>query len=327
MRFYVESRAVGFIEWPLTSSDVHLPFMAFMSPSRCGSPWSGSYSVSTSIWAFAHFTQFVQVGWSFLPSASGRLAGGGSFVTLSPPAAAEHTVDFATIIETVNCTGFATITHPCRASATTTQHVVITVPSAPGQRLAFWLSDTSSDTDHSAWFIRQADLVVSPGRTVTVTLPVNSLATITTQLALGVKGSHPSPPTPTPFPLPYKVSYTAPRADGIRLPPFFMDQRGVFELTQTPAGHGILQAIPESEVEWIPGPPRPVSIIGDQAWSNISVSTNGRILSQSAVGDTFISVGVRIPSAGIDCCGNHPDTGYYFSVNTSGHWTITRDFK
>jgi galactosylceramidase len=60
------------------------------APVRCQQPWSGHYTVSGSLWMNAHWHQFAAVGWRFLRvgagGGAGMLDGGGSYVTLVPPA-------------------------------------------------------------------------------------------------------------------------------------------------------------------------------------------------------------------------------------------------
>ena len=46
------------------------------------SPWSGHYSVREALWGYAHYGQFCKIGWNYLSQACGRLAGGGTYVTL-----------------------------------------------------------------------------------------------------------------------------------------------------------------------------------------------------------------------------------------------------
>lgn len=49
------------------------------------SPWSGYYEVWPTIWAVAHFNQFVQPGWQYLDEACGLLTGDGAFCTYKAP--------------------------------------------------------------------------------------------------------------------------------------------------------------------------------------------------------------------------------------------------
>ena len=55
-------------------------------------------------------------------------------------------------------------------------------------------------------FERQPDIRVRFDE-FTVTLPPNSLLTITSRVGLGAKGSHPTPPAAKPFPVPYAEDF------------------------------------------------------------------------------------------------------------------------
>jgi hypothetical protein len=55
-------------------------------------------------------------------------------------------------------------------------------------------------------FNRQADVAVQAG-VFQLTLPVNSIITITSLRNLGMHGAHPAPPEPQPFPFPYQENF------------------------------------------------------------------------------------------------------------------------
>ena len=72
-------------------------------------PWSGYYSVGSSVWAYAHTSQFAQPGWKYINSACGYLPNGAIYVTLKAPSAAQACLDFSTIIETMDARAPATV--------------------------------------------------------------------------------------------------------------------------------------------------------------------------------------------------------------------------
>ena len=59
-------------------------------------PWSGHYAVRQSLWGYAHYGQFTQIGWNYLNGACKELEGGGSLVTLQSP----DQKDYSIIVET-----------------------------------------------------------------------------------------------------------------------------------------------------------------------------------------------------------------------------------
>ncbi|MBW8901934.1 MAG: hypothetical protein JF619_28355, partial [Massilia sp.] len=62
---------------------------------RASSPWSGHYAINPSLWGYAHYGQFSEIGWQYLNGGSGDLAGGGTYVTLKSPRS-----DYSIIAET-----------------------------------------------------------------------------------------------------------------------------------------------------------------------------------------------------------------------------------
>jgi hypothetical protein len=57
---------------------------------------------------------------------------------------------------------------------------------------------------------RQPDVAVDGG-VFQLTLPVNSIVTITSLRSTGAKGMHPVPPEPKPFPFPYEENFDGER--------------------------------------------------------------------------------------------------------------------
>ena len=89
----------------------------------------------------------------------------------------------------------------------------------------------------------------------------------------------------------------------------------------------------ESEVVWIGGPRRPVSIIGDWLWVNYSVSADVQLptskinllKSFNSAALPYVAVGGRVNSSGIGVNGNNPDSGYFLSLDANATWTVSRE--
>jgi galactosylceramidase len=324
VRAYVENNASGFIEWPLTNGAYnHLPFMNNILPSESTQPWSGSYNISTHIWAFAHHTQFANPGWLFDRANSRILPKGGSIVTRHSPNGA----DFASVIETVPCEDMPVGPHDgirykhnfrCPNATDPPQRLSFRLPPNV-KKVAVWQSEALSDADHSGWFNRQPDLRTVDG-VVDIEVGPQKVITITSLMNRGHKGSHPKPPSPAPFPLPFAVNFSLPDAKYTSVPKYFLDQRGVFEITQVgpPYGRVLRQAVPESEVVWIPGPSFPVSIIGEWTWTNYKVKAS--VLIPTADGH-WVSVGGLVNSSGIGVGGNQPDSGVFLKASVN-KWSL-----
>src|SRR5262249_18375900 len=101
---------------------------------RANWPWSGHYEVNEKLWAYAHYGQFTQAGWTYLNRGSGHLQAGGSYVTLKSPKN-----DYSIVIETKDATGPQTVSF--RIGGGLSAHP-----------LAVWRSNAAEQ------FVRQADV-------------------------------------------------------------------------------------------------------------------------------------------------------------------------
>lgn len=163
-------------------------------------PWSGYYTVNSPIWTSAQWTQFTEPGWRFLtvPSGgSGRLPGGGSYVTLVPPTGVGVTV----ILETLEgaclrCGGEL----PSPPTLYTFQLVGGQLP-GPGTVLNVW------STNSTAYFVEQPGVTVRADGTFDVLLPTDAMVTVSTMQ--GFHGAHPTPPPSAPFPTTYADDFNS----------------------------------------------------------------------------------------------------------------------
>lgn len=218
---------------------------------RASWPWSGYYSINPSLWGYAHYGQFSEIGWQYLNGGSGDLSGGGTYVTLKSPRS-----DYSVIIET----------RPARNS----QRIRFTVGRGLSTKsLAVWRSD------RSAQFVRQADVAVRDGE-FSLTLAPESVYSITTTRGQR-KGSFGSVPAQTAFPFPYRETfdrYVQPARWGY-LPRYFADISDAFEIARCPARGGMClrQAVPVQPMSWAPEW-RPYTIIGDDQWRDYEVAAD-----------------------------------------------------
>ena len=130
-------------------------------------PWSGHYTVPPTVWASAHTTQFVELGWKMLFSGAGNLSKGGSYLTMVSPDGA----DFSVIVET----GMAACDHcsfPASDDGAVAQPLVIALGGGLATRhtsLSVWL------TDETRSFEKQPDATVTAGMVaLTVRTPRNN---------------------------------------------------------------------------------------------------------------------------------------------------------
>lgn len=253
---------------------------------RANWPWSAHYRLNPQVWAYAHYGQFTEAGWTYLNGASGELAGGGSFVTLMSPRK-----DFSVIIET--------------REAKAPQQLRLEVGGGLSTHdLAVWRSNENEQ------FVRLADLRPQQG-VVTLALDPNSIYSLTTTRGQK-KGVFPDVPVLKPFPFPYRETfeqYARPKEWG-HLPRYFADIAAVFELTSCPGGKGkcMRQAVPVPTHSWAPEW-KPYTIIGDDQWSDYEVSA-----------DVYLNPG---DTAGVMGRINHVGTG--FGVVPKGYFLQLSD--
>lgn len=218
---------------------------------RANWPWSKRVEINPSLWGYAHYGQFSEVGWTYLDGGSGKLESGGSYVTLKAPSN-----DYSVIIETKGATG------PQRLSLKIGGGLA-------KDALAVWR------TTAEAYFIRQKDLKPANGA-VTLTLEPNAVYSLTTTRGQ-TKGSINGSTTHEAFPFPYYETfeqYVKPSEWGY-LPRYFADIAGAFELKDCPGKKGqcVRQSVPIPSLSWSPDW-LPYTIIGDDTWQDYEVSAD-----------------------------------------------------
>ena len=227
---------------------------------RANWPWSGQYIVNPKLWAYAHYGQFTDIGWTYLIGGSGTLKGGGTFVALKSPSD-----DYSIVLETAN--------------AKNAQLVRIDTSNLASGPLAVWRS-TAADQ-----FVRQPDVTLSNGVAM-VRLEPRAVYSFTTTSGQQ-KGHFGAVPDAKPFPFPYRETfdgYGTPARWGY-LPRYFADIYGAFELSRCPQRKGIClhQAAPTQPISWAPGW-LPYTIIGNDQWQDYAVSADIYLKSGEAGG-------------------------------------------
>jgi len=220
---------------------------------RANWPWSGRYEINQKLWAYAHYGQFTEVGWHYLDKASGKLQGGGSFVTLASPKG-----EYSVIIETKD--------------ASAPQSIRLDIGALAKKALAVWRSD------EQAQFVHQADIVPVRGA-ATLILEPHAVYTLTTTRGQK-KGGFDAVPAAKAFPFPYHEGFDAyadPASWGY-LPRYFADIAGAFELSPCPgrSGQCLHQAVPVPTLSWAPDW-MPYTIIGDDHWRDYEVAADIRL--------------------------------------------------
>jgi galactosylceramidase len=218
------------------------------------SPWSGYYKVREALWGYAHYGQFTAPGWQYLNGGCGKLAAGGTYVTLKSPGR-----DYSIIVESKD--------------AKAPQQVRFTVGAGlSAKKLNVWRSDAQ------AQFVQQP--AIEPvGGVFTLNVDPQSIYSLSTTGGQQ-KGSFADIPQDKPFPLPYYEtfeSYQKPQQYGY-LPRYTADIDDVFEIADCPEdrdhkGKCLHQAVPIPPISWAPEW-TPYTVLGDEHWHDYEVSAD-----------------------------------------------------
>ncbi len=287
---YITGKATNVITWSLVTSyydNLSLPNSGLM---LAKTPWSGHFTIQPAIWAAAHTTQFAEPGWRYADGGCGYIPGG-SYVSLKSP----DNQDFSLIIET--------------ADTTATQSVSFRLDdSFRGHNLHVWKS-----TRDVCEFEQQSDIRIRD-HGFTMRLEGKSAYSVTT--TTGQRKGYYSAPGDSPFPFPYHTDFED-QATG-NPGRFFMDQAGVFEISEREDGMGkcLKQVIDKQGIEWEVGQnPSVETILGDTSWTNYSVRTSVRIAENTG--------SAKILGRIMDVHrGNEPPSAYWFRITTGNNWTL-----
>jgi galactosylceramidase len=288
---YVGSGVTKVLCWYLETSTYPIEPFFDVTTLVAASPWSGHYTVNPALWAYAHYGQFVKVGWKYLDGACGRLSGGGSYVTLASGP------DYSIIIETKGCTENQKVT------------IKVTGGLATG-KVCVWRSNQQEQ------FVKVEDLTPAGGL-FSLTLEPNSIYSLSTTTGQQ-KGSFTDVPVPARFPFPYHETfdhYGEAKTWGY-LPHYTADIDGGFELANRPDGSGqcLRQVVDQKAQSWAPEW-MPYTILGDEQWTDYEVSAD---VCLDEGGWAGLLGRVNNTGNGYGC---NPK-GYYLRVDADGHCSL-----
>jgi galactosylceramidase len=290
---FLVSGVTKIVNWYLVGSVYPLePYSEDPAAMIANSPWSGYYRTREVLWGYAHYGQFSKIGWTYLNGGCGRLAEGGSFITLKSPGK-----DYSVIFETKGAKSAQNVTFHLGGGLATGQ-------------LCVWRSDAKEQ------FVRQADLKPENGA-FTIALEPNALYSISTTTGQQ-KGSFENIPAETKFPFPYFETfdeYTRPKQFGYQ-PHYTADIASVFEIAERPDGTGkcLRQVVSQKPQSWAPEW-MPYTIIGDNRWQDYEVSADIYL-----DGGGWAGVMGRVSNVG-DGYGCAPK-GYYLRLAADGACTL-----
>ena len=305
---YIDAGMTASLVWPLIGVVYLNALYSDAGLILANEPWSGRYSVSSSLWAIAHTTQFAQPGWRYLTSAVGRLPGQrGSYVALVAPNGTDYSVVFETSyspsVETVNFT--------------------ITGGLSAGP-VDIWSTNlASSNTDD--WFVHEGSASPMNG-SYSLSLRPGFVYSITTTGGQS-KASRPlansTGRSNHRLPLPYSDDFER-YAIG-QQSRLFSDMNGAFEAVVCGGGRGgrclRQMAAVEPYFWWVTPNVRkrsdPYTLIGDAHWTDYSVSTDF-LLEQSGGFQLLGRVGSQAPTSPAAI------SAYVFQIDDQGAWYIFR---
>ena len=249
---FLHSGVTKIVDWYLVGSVYPMePYPEEPAAMIANSPWSGHYHTREVLWGYAHYGQFSKIGWQYLNGACGKLAGGGTFVTLKSPGK-----DYSVILETKGAPSAQNVTFNVSGGLST-------------RKLCVWRSDAT------AQFVQQAGIKPRHG-SFTIALEPNSIYSISTTTGQQ-KGAFANVPAEQKFPFPYYETfdeYALPRQWGY-LPHYTADIAGIFEIADRPdkTGKCLRQVLDQKAQSWAPEW-MPYTIIGDEHWQDYEVSAD-----------------------------------------------------
>ncbi|WP_214071592.1 hypothetical protein [Mucilaginibacter sp. dw_454] len=250
---------------------------------QADSPWSGHYTIWSSVWAIAHTTQFAEPGWVYMDSACGQFDATtwrGSYVSLRNP----NTGDWSVVMVSGD-----------------KRKVKFNVGAGLKNGPVYLWKSTEKEQ-----FIKQKPLRINKG-TVEIELEPDAIYTLTSTTGQ-TKGSFGIPPPGKPFPLPYTEDFAS-YSQG-QTPRYFSDQKGTFETYQYPNGGMCLaQVVPDQGILWYSNwLLKPHSLFGDANWKNYSI--DGDVLLDG--GD--VEIGGRYAE--------RDKLGYRWILTRDGRWQL-----
>jgi Glycosyl hydrolase family 59/Ricin-type beta-trefoil lectin domain len=299
-RGYTDAELTAYINWPLIAAIY--PNLPYDDDGLilANQPWSGAYSVGTSLWATAQVTQFTAPGWKFLNSGSGYLGGSesnGSYVTLK----STDGTDYSTVIETTTATAAQTVNVTVSGGLSTgTVHV--------------WATDVNAPTAAST-FVQQASLTPVNGA-YSLTVQPGYIYTLTTTSGQG-KGTATSPAQAT-LPLPYSDTFASDTAG--QQPRYLSQMQGAFEVEPCAGGRSgqcVQQQAATQPIEW-DNNATPYTIGGNLSWANYTVSASA-LLEQAGAVQLLGRVGPQTGFSPADI------DDYYLQLSNTGAWSIVRN--
>lgn len=296
IRSYASGRMVQYVMHPVVEAiydDVPYTYKSLLTAAH---PWTGHYQIEPALWVVAQFTQFIQPGWYYINS--GCSSGSEhSYLTLKD----SNTGDFSIIL--LN-----------RSSSSET--FTFTLNNLTATVLHVW------QTTESAQFVNLSDVTVTGG-VVSITIPANSICTLTTTTGQTKGQPTYSIPTGTSFTLPYSDNFESYEIG--KQPKYTVDQSGAYEIAT--GGKNSTKCLRQvitygnKPIDWERrATPSPYTILGGQELKNYSVSFDFLMETITDLDyDGYVLLGARCNFAPT---GNVPAECYNLRLFHDGSWQL-----
>lgn len=299
VRGYLDAKMTALLNWPLIAAitpNLPYPTVGLMV---AGQPWSGNYSVGTSLWVTAHIAQFSEPGWQFLDSASGFLGDRtqGSYISLRSPTGS----DWSTIVETTTATAPSTGQFELQRDLA---HKAVHVRS----------SNLSSTADRDK-FVQNADLKPDGAGKLRFTFQPGFVYTFSS-VGHGVgKGEAIAPPA-GPLRLPYRDDFDQYKAG--QEPRYLSGMQGSFEVQSCIAGRSgncLQQMAAVKPIEWQDDSDA-FTLLGDPSWTDYHLDVDAALVKPGIL--------ELYGRAGTQKRPQSHQQGYLLQISNTGAWAVLK---
>ncbi len=296
IRSYASGRMVQYVMHPVIEAIYDNVPYTYKGIIVAAHPWTGYYKIEPALWVVAQFTQFMEPGWYYINS--GCSSGSEhSYLTLKNTS----TGDFSIIL--LN-----------RSDSSETFN--ITLNNLTASSLHVWQTNETSQFDNLS------DISVVDGA-VSITLPPNTITTLTTTTGQSKGQPANTIPTATSFSLPYSDNFES--YDIGKQPRYTVDQSGAFEIADGGKNGGkcLKQIItgPLKPTDWERrATPSPYTILGGQELKNYKVSFDFYMEDITDTDyDGYVLIGAR---CNFSPTGNVPAECYNLRFFHDGRWEL-----
>ncbi|MFC2255027.1 hypothetical protein ACETRX_36040 [Labrys portucalensis] len=315
---YLQYKTTSIMNWTLIGAAYSN--MEYMEHSETSSPpqmalfaeepWSGHYTIyDPPFWSMAHTTQFTQVGWKYVKSASQHLNSGGnsngSIVTYR--SGAGTTQDWTVVIETIDAKAPQTIKLTLGVDLRNTTYRVFSSN-----------SDTKNYFENVGQF-RPVD------KTITLTVQPRSIVTISSLINNGGKGTDvTNAPPSAAFPISYNENFDSYAVNDYKVG-YFAPLQGAYRVDNCTGGRTgkcLVQAAAPNPIPWSNNVNRdPFALVGNRKWTDQTISADIKLPDSNV--STYGAIGGHGQNSRLKSAyGYGGYKGYELRIIGNGQWEL-----